>query len=105
MMLTDYADLFTFVVVLMGYSVMTQDFWKYLGIDKSAMDERARKIRTMAGLYAWFVSLSAACLLILAISAFSVQVSALRAMSAVLPVLVVSILGFNVYFGRKGDVE
>jgi hypothetical protein len=31
--------------------------------------------------------------------------SALQAMCAVLLVLVVSILGFNVYFGRKSDVE
>src|SRR3974390_1951951 len=49
------------LAVLFCVAIFTANFFAYLGLERPAKDERARKIGTTAATYSWFITLCAMC--------------------------------------------
>jgi hypothetical protein len=93
------------IAVLFCVTIFTANFFAYIGLEKPAKDERARKIGTLAATYSWFVTLCLMCFVYIWDVAFNVNLSVPRFLGIMLLVTIASMAGFNFYFGRKGDVE
>ncbi len=93
------------LAVLFVVSIFTANFFAYIGLDKKSKDERARKIGTMAATYSWFVTLCLMCFVYIWAVAFDFPMSMARFLGIMLIVMVVTMAGFNAYYGRKGDVD
>jgi uncharacterized membrane protein YbjE (DUF340 family) len=85
--------------------IFTANFFGFLGMEKGAKDERARKIGTYAATYSWYITLVAMCFLFIWDIAFGMHMSVARFFGIVLLVMVVSMMLINAYKGYKGDVE
>ena len=93
------------LAMLFCVAIFTANFFAYLGLERPAKDERARKIGTTAATYSWFVTLAAMCFAYIGAVAFSFPMSMARFLGVLLLVMVVTMAAFNTYLGRKGDIE
>ncbi len=93
------------LAILFCVVIFTANFFAYIGLEKPARDERARKIGTLAATYAWFITLVAMCFVYIWDVAWNLQLSVPRFLGVLLLVTVVSMAALNYHFGRKGDLE
>lgn len=93
------------LAVLFIVSIFTANFFAYIGLEKPAKDERARRIGTLAATYSWFITICAMCFVYICDVAFEVHLSVPRFLGILLLVMIVTMAGLNFYFGRRGDVE
>jgi hypothetical protein len=93
------------MAVLFCMVIFTANFFAYIGFEKPAKDERARKIGTMAATYSWFITLCAMCFVYIWDVAFAIHLSVPRFLGIMLLVTIISMAGLNFYFGRKGDID
>jgi hypothetical protein len=93
------------LAVLFCVVIFTANFFAYIGLEQPAKDERARKIGTTAATYSWFATLCAMCFVYIWDVAFNMHLSVPRYLGAMLLVMIVTMAVFNLYLGRKGDVD
>jgi hypothetical protein len=93
------------LAVLFCVAIFTANFFAYIGLEKPAKDERARRIGTLAATYSWFVTLVAMCFVYIWDVAFSIHLSVPRFLGILLLVMIATMAGLNFYFGRKGDID
>ncbi len=105
MAIFDWSDGNATLAVLFCVVIFTANFFGYLGMEKSARDERARKIGTYAATYSWYITLVAMCFLVIWDIAFGMKLSVARFFGIVLVVMVTSMMAINAYKGYRGDVE
>jgi hypothetical protein len=93
------------LATLFCVSIFTANFFAYIGLEKPAKDERARRIGTLAATYSWFITLVVMCFLYICAVAFEFPMSMPRFLGILLLVMIVTMAGLNYYYGRKGDVD
>lgn len=106
LLLEDTLDGILWLEVLLGLGLFGGGLFEFLGIRQPLKDERAARIGTRAATYSWY-----AVLVVLAFMAMvfgmggGFKISMPQAVGATLITLVASMLLFNWYLGRRGDVE
>jgi hypothetical protein len=93
------------LAVLFCMVIFTANFFGYLGMEKPAKDERARKIGTYAATYSWFITLVAMCFVFIWDVAFDLNMSVARFFGITLLVMMTSMMLIHAYKEHKGDVE
>lgn len=90
-----------------GIITLGSNLFYYLGMRKPTLDERTRKIGTIAMTYSWYTVFAALCFLVILYysSPFQMKLDAGQIFGALLFVMVASMLVLTTYLGRKGDVE
>ncbi|BAI60463.1 conserved hypothetical protein [Methanocella paludicola SANAE] len=95
------------LVAAIGLITFGGNLFYFLGMRKPVLDERTRKIGTIAMTYSWYATMIAICILVMIYyaSPFRVMLDAGQIFGIILFVMVVSMVAFIVYFNAKGDVE
>lgn len=93
------------LAVLFCVAIFTANFFAYIGLEKPAKDERARRIGTLAATYSWYVTLVAMCFVYIWDVAFNAGLSVPRFLGTTLIVMIVTMAGLNFYYERKGDID
>ncbi len=92
--------------ILLGLGLFGGGLFEYLGLREPLKDERTARIGTRAATYSWYVVLVMVGFLGMVYGmGGGYKISMPQATGAVLITMVVSIMMFNRYLGRKGDVE
>jgi len=104
MVIYEPADGNATLAVLFCVAIFTANFFAYIGMEKPAKDERARKIGTTAATYSWFITLCVMCFVYISDVAFNIHLSTARFLGILLLVMIMSMAALNFYFGRKGDI-
>lgn len=92
--------------VLMGLGLFGGGLFEYLGLRAPLKDERTARIGTMAATYSWYAVLVMVGFLSMVYGmGGGYKISMSQATGAVLITMVTSIMAFNWYLNRKGDVE
>jgi hypothetical protein len=106
MMMGDTLGNILWLEVMLGMGLFFGGMSEFIGLKQPLKDERAARIGTLAATYSWYT------VLLLVTSIMMVfgfgggyKISMPQAVGATLITMVVSILAFNWYLGRKGDVE
>ncbi len=93
------------ITALVGISILASSLFYYLGISKPTEDERLRKIGTLAATYSWMTTMVFICFLMV-FGYWNGRAFATSELFGIfMVVMVVSLLGFNAFFGYIGDVE
>ena len=106
MLMEDTLDGILWLEVLLGLALFGGGLFEFLGLRQPLKDERVARIGTRAATYSWY-----AILVLLGFMAMvfgmggGAKISMPQAVGTMLIAMVVSILAFNWYLGRKGDVE
>jgi uncharacterized membrane protein len=91
--------------VLLGIGLFMGGMSEFLGLKKPLKDERAARIGTLATTYSWYAVMLLVTFIALVFGfGGGYKISMSQAVGAILVTMVVSILGFNWYLGRQGDV-
>lgn len=106
MILNDTLEGILWLEVLLGLGLFGGGLFEFLGMRKPLKDERTERIGTRAATYSWYS-------LLVLVSFFAMvfgfgcgdKMTMSQAVGVLLIAMVVSILGFNWYLGRRGDVE
>jgi hypothetical protein len=92
--------------VMMGMSLYMGGMSEFIGLKKPLKDERAARIGTLAATYSWYsVLLLVSTIVMIFGFGGGYKVSMTQAVGVILIAMVVSMLAFNWYLGRSGDVE
>jgi len=91
--------------LLLGIMVYTANFFTYIGMEKTARDERLRKIGTMAATYSWYVTLTFVTFLLITMYWAGKIRSSIEIMGVTILVMVTTMIILNTYFNLKGDVD
>lgn len=106
MLLNDTLDGILWLEVLLGLGLFGGGLFEYLGMSKPLKDERTARIGTRAATYSWYSMLVLVSFMAMVFGfGGGDKITMPQAVGAMLIFMVVSILGFNWYLGRKGDVE
>ncbi|MDW5563345.1 MAG: hypothetical protein SA339_08975 [Methanomassiliicoccus sp.] len=106
MLIEDTIDDILWVEVFMGLGLFGGGLFEYLGLRKPLKDERTARIGTLAATYSWYTVLVVVGFLSMVYGmGGGHKISMSQATGAVLITMVISIMAFNWYLGRKGDVE
>lgn len=106
MLLNDTLDGILWLEVLLGLGLFGGGLFEYLGMIKPLKDERTARIGTRAATYSWYSMLVLVSFMAMVFGfGGGDKITMPQAVGAMLIFMVVSILGFNWYLGRKGDVE
>lgn len=106
MVLGENPDGILWLAVMLGMGPFMGGMGELLGLKMPLKDERAARIGTLAATYSWYtVLLWVATIAMIFGFSGGYKVTMAQAVGTTLIVLVVSILGFNWYLNRKGDVE
>ncbi len=100
----DWSDGNATLAVLFCMAIFTANFFGYLGMEKGAKDERARKIGTYSATYSWYITLVAMCFLFISDVALGLGLSVARFFGIILIVMVASMAVINWNKGRTGDI-
>lgn len=106
MILNDTLEGILWLEALLGLGLFGGGLFEFLGMRKPLKDERTERIGTRAATYSWYS-------LLVLVSFFAMvfgfgggdKMTMSQAVGVLLIAMVVSILGFNWYLGRRGDVE
>ncbi|MCE7700112.1 MAG: hypothetical protein K8E24_015230 [Methanobacterium paludis] len=93
------------VVILLGITIIMTGFFTYMGMEKSAADERVRKIGTTAATYSWYVTLVFVCFLLVTQEWAERWHNPAELLGVTIFVMVSTMLITNTYLQMKGDVE
>lgn len=106
MLVEDTIDGILWLEVLLGLGLFGGGLFEYLGLSEPLKDERTARIGTRAATYSWYAALVMVGFLGMVYGmGGGYKISMSQATGAVLITMVVSIMAFNWYLGRKGDVE
>lgn len=106
MLMNDTLDGILWLEVLLGLGLFGGGLFEYLGMSKPLKDERTARIGTRAATYSWYSMLVLVSFMAMVFGfGGGDKIAMPQAVGAMLIFMVVSILGFNWYLGRKGDVE
>lgn len=106
MILNDTLDGILWLEVLLGMGLFGGGLFEYLGMRKPLKDERTERIGTRAATYSWYSMLILVSFMAMVFGfGGGAKITMPQAVGAMLIFMVVSILGFNWYLGRKGDAE
>ncbi len=106
MLMNDTLDGILWLEVLLGLGLFGGGLFEYLGMSKPLKDERTARIGTRAATYSWYSMLVLVSFMAMVFGfGGGDKLTMPQAVGAMLIFMVVSILGFNWYLGRKGDVE
>ncbi len=106
MLVEDTIDGILWLEVLLGLGLFGGGLFEYLGLRAPLKDERTARIGTRAATYSWYTVLVAIGFMGMVYGmGGGHKISMSQATGAVLITMVVSIMAFNWYLGRKGDVE
>jgi hypothetical protein len=106
MIVGDTIDNILWLEVLLGLGLFGGGLFEFLGLSQPLKDERVARIGTRAATYSWYAVFAFAGFISMVYGmGGGYKISMPQAVGAVLIVMVSSILLFNWYLGRKGDVE
>jgi uncharacterized membrane protein YfcA len=106
MIMEDNIDEILWLEVVFGLALFGGGLFEYLGLREPLKDERTARIGTRAATYSWYTVLVMVGFLGMVFGmGGGYKISMSQATGSVLITMVVSILAFNWYLGRKGDVE
>ena len=92
------------IIVLLGMFAVMTNFFPYIGMEEFK-DERLRKIGTIATTYSWHLTLLILCSFLIS-SIWSGEKSiSIASLGGILLVMIATMLGVNIYFNRKGDID
>ncbi|HEY3419397.1 MAG TPA: hypothetical protein VGK23_02475 [Methanomassiliicoccales archaeon] len=106
MILNDTLDGFLWVEILAGLGLFGGGLFEFLGLHQPLKDERIARIGTRAATYSWYS--------VLVLIGFMAMVYGMgggykigmpQAVGSLIIVMVISMVAFNWYLGREGDVE
>lgn len=105
MMAGDTLGELLWLLVMMGMSLFIGGMSEFIGLKKPLKDERAARIGTLAATYSWYSVLFLVSTIVM-IFGFGggYKVSMTQAVGAILITMVATMLAFNWYLGRSGDV-
>jgi len=105
LMATKTMNDFTAIGLLFGILIYVSSFFASIGMEKTARDERLRKIGTLAATWSWYITLVFVAFLL--VSMFWAQRihDPVELMGLVIFVMVSTMLVANAIFSRIGDVD
>ncbi len=93
------------VTAFVGIMILASSLFYYLGINKPMQDERLKKIGTLSAIYSWMTTMVFMCFLMVFGYWNGRAFTPEELFGLIMVVMVVSLLGFNTFFGYIGDVE
>ena len=87
-----------------GLIGLISGLYKYLGY-KEGTDERTRKLSAFAATYSWLITFALVCILILLDYFGRLNMNIAQTLGLIFFVMLVTMLWFNMYFKRRGDVD
>jgi len=91
--------------LLLGIIIYGISFFAYLGMDKSARDERLRKIGTYSATYSWYITLIFVVYLVITMYWSQNIHNPIELMGVTIFVMVSTMLIANTVLSRRGDIE
>lgn len=95
----------TAIGLLFGIIIYVGNFFAYIGMEKTAKDERLRKIGTMAATWSWYITLVFLCFLMVSMQWAGRIHDPIELMGLVIFVMVTTMLISNTILSRIGDIE
>lgn len=95
----------TSVGILLGIIIYCGSFFAYIGMEKTAKDERLRKIGTLAVTWSWYITLLFICFLVVSMYWAGKIHDPVELMGLVIFVMVTTMLIANAILSRMGDIE
>jgi hypothetical protein len=95
----------TSIGILFGIIIYVGSFFAYIGMEKTAKDERLRKIGTLAATWSWYVTLLFVCFLLISMQWAGRIHDPVELMGLVIFVMVTTMLITNTILSRMGDIE
>ncbi|MGB9977683.1 hypothetical protein [Methanobacterium sp.] len=96
---------FVAIGLLLGIIIYGISFFAYMGMDKTARDERLRKIGTYSATYSWYITLVFVVYLIITMYWSQNIHNPIELMGVTILVMVSTMLIANTALSRKGDIE
>lgn len=93
------------ITVLLGFLVLTSNYFVYIGMEKPAKDERLRKIGTISATYSWYITLAFICNYMVLSFYMGREFNAIELFGLVIFIMISTMLIINTYLTYKGDVE
>jgi hypothetical protein len=103
--ITQKIDDITAAAALLGVLLMVSSVFEYIGVGRSAPDERARKIGTLAATWSWYITVSFTGMLLVFSYWNGREFTTAHLLSTIVFIMTSSMLIINAYFRLKGDVE
>lgn len=91
--------------LLFGIIIYVGSFFAYIGMEKTAKDERLRKIGTMAATWSWYITLMFICFLLISMQWAGRIHNPVELMGLLVFVMVTTMLIANTILSQIGDIE
>ncbi|MGB9936309.1 MAG: hypothetical protein ACPK7O_01175 [Methanobacterium sp.] len=91
--------------LLLGIIIYLGSFFAYLGMEKTAKDERLRKIGTLAATWSWYITLIFISFLVVNMYWAQRIHDPIELMGLIIFVMVTTMLVANTILSRRGDIE
>jgi hypothetical protein len=95
----------TAIGFLLGIIIYVGSFFAYIGMEKTAKDERLRKIGTLAATWSWYITLVFVCFLLVSMQWAGRIHNPVELMGLVVFVMVTTMLIANTILSQIGDLE
>ncbi|MBI5679413.1 MAG: hypothetical protein HZC47_00725 [Methanobacterium sp.] len=105
LMATKTMNDFTAIGLLLGIIVYVSSFFAYMGMEKTARDERLRKIGTLAVTWSWYITLVFICFLVISMYWAQRIHDPIELMGLTIFVMISTMLVANTILSRKGDID
>lgn len=105
LMATKTMNDFTAIGLLLGILIYVSSFFASIGMDKTAKDERLRKIGTLAATWSWYITLVFVCFLLISMYWAQRIHDPVELMGLVIFVMVTTMLVANTILSRIGDID
>lgn len=105
LMATKTMNDFTAIGLLLGILIYVSSFFASIGMEKTARDERLRKIGTLAATWSWYITLVFVSFLVVSMYWANRIHDPIELMGLVIFVMVSTMLVANAILGRIGDVD
>ncbi|MEN6329239.1 MAG: DUF3796 domain-containing protein [Methanobacteriaceae archaeon] len=105
LMATKTMNDFTATGLLLGMTIYVISFFAYIGMDKTAQDERLRKIGTLAVTWSWYITLVFVGFLVVSMYWAERIHDPIELMGLTIFVMVSTMLVANTILSRKGDID
>ena len=105
LMITETMNDFTAIGLLVGIMIYVSSFFAYIGMEKTAQDERLRKIGTLATTWSWYITLMFICFLLISMYWAQRIHNPVELVGVTIFVMVSTMLIANSVLSRKGDIE
>ncbi len=96
---------FTAIGLLFGILIYVGSFFAFIGMEKTAKDERLRKIGTLAATWSWYITLVFICFLLVSMYWANRIHDPIELMGLTVFVMVTTMLVANTILSRIGDID